>query len=396
MSTSFYNKANLPDHGDADGWKARMLYRVFLRSEYSSCIWRYNERVVLRFGLINEMSLYPRGAVPEDAQTPCLIKLLKLDGTIAYDLRIDMCAAELDFAGFTGGRGSCSIAISSEGNATTRLLLQISFGPVPSPQYDSLHVMPLVFGPITLTNGSPQITGDEMLEFYRPLALPATTRPLLIREQPELAIPGKIWDSALFASEVALELAMQRPVDAPCNVLDLSCGTGVCGLWLSAALQAQGRSANIVLTDLEEALPVIRNNINHCKPTMPVEALPLSWADERNLQRVFDTLTKLDTPSIDIVVACDLIYEAEHLALLAATLRAIATTSVRPTTIIIGYKQRGLTHGEKENLWLSFQRECGFFVKRMHGASCKFMLPRCVDADYIGVELWLLSMDEHN
>ncbi|ORY83782.1 putative methyltransferase-domain-containing protein [Protomyces lactucae-debilis] len=313
------------------------------------------------------------------------------DGTPADDVQVSLSGVGGGFAGLVGGRGSCSVTLTSSKHRTVQILICIA---VSNAEVNSspVHVMPLVFGPLTLTQSDQVPSGDELLEFYRPLGLPCSIKPLLIREQPELAIPGKIWDSALFASELALELTLRHPTDQNCNILDLSCGTGVCGLWLAAALDTRKRHAKIILSDLTEALPVIQANIAQSASFLDVEALSLCWGNKADLQQLEAICTTRNVTAIDVVIACDLIYEAELLPVLASTLKDIATMSQRPTTIVIGYKQRGLTQAEKAGLWRTFEEACGFKVARMQHVACTSMLAEKVEADFVGLELWLLTM----
>lgn len=470
----FYNRKNLPD-SDHEGWERRMVYRVFLRSPYPPAVWVLNTWHTLKLGFINEMSLFPRGALDTGQEFKCYVSVLSATCPFAvYEtLTIEMrrlCDAELAWldltelrwAGYNGGKGGCAVRTTTKagtsdhvrehGHGNFLLKIGIPGGVVE----DKLHVLPLIIGPFKYVARAEDValSGEELLLFYRPLTLPQSIQDasdtlstsslintttsassslslapaaILIKESPELAIPGKIWDSALFCGPMALRLltaaitadAIERQrtnsasVPESIHILDLSTGTGVCGLWLAAALSRSQDavlsvrpSVTITFTDLEEAIETIRDNVAlnesiiDSRITLAVRALPWGTATT--------TITGSATPAdltdpIDLIIACDVIYEAHLLPALVDTLNALSTPG--KTRVLVGYKQRGLSRAEKERVWSLFSET--FLVERLgdgvlddgdagvgHENEVDLVqgtLEKPVSAKYVGVELWLLT-----
>ena len=376
--TLFYDDANLPSA--ERGWERRTIYRIVLRSPYPPQQLVTGKWEMLSIGLINEMSLFPKGALESGAK--CCVEVSVDHGDVEVRgldemERKWMGLDDLRWPGYSGGRGACMIRVT---NTTKQVRLKI--GLARGQVEDSIKVIPLVIGTFDVLKREEDVklTGDEMLYFYRPLRTSGSS--ILIKEAPEIAIPGKIWDSAIFAGPAALTMveAMEK---SEVHVIDLSTGTGVCGIWLAAALK-QKKSRKIVtvtMTDVEEALNTIRDNValndDLEKGRLRICALP--WGDEI-------ASSVIATP--DLIIACDLIYESDLLPLLYETFCSLSKPGTR---ILIGYKQRGLSIAEKSDTWQMFSKS--FKVDRLSGEYLRSaVLDTELTADSVGVELWLLTM----
>lgn len=473
--SSFYTRDNLPpdtcdsttttdDAAREDGsWMRRMVYRLFLRSPYPPARLlmvpsgldgkELTVTVALRFGLVNEMSLYPRGAVPQDVRVPCDVTAVDARGRQLRWLDVAVSAAKRSpqahegdvtpaWPGLDGGKGACKVTARTKADCTIdgkdSIWLHISI--LPS-TVAHLHVMPLVVGPIALTTSpaEAQLTGDELLYFYRPLCLPAAVQSvteedaaaLMIQEQPELAIPGKIWDSALFAAQAALDLlavdiqehAKSAAAHTPLHVLDLSSGTGVCGIWLAAALSHGGllreRGLRLTLTDLDDSLGVMRRNADGAAhlwaaDDVTVDVRRVRWGERSDLDSrsrpelasrhqtcdSADTDLTADGIGADLVLACDLVYEPQYLDALARTfvdlccpanIETSADSTQGGCRVLIGYKRRGLSQMEKQTLWQRFAL-CFESVEQIDSQRVSSsMIDSAPTAKHCGIELWLLS-----
>lgn len=104
----------------------------------------------------------------------------------------------------------------------------------------------------------------------------------------------------------------------------------------------------IVLTDLEEALPLIKGNqrLNHIPFSSRISIKKLAWGDKKDIDRV-------TAKCFDYVLALDLLYNTIHFPSLISTFYNLLDEREN-TTIIMGYKPRGLKQSE-ENL---FFNEC--------------------------------------
>ena len=97
-------------------------------------------------------------------------------------------------------------------------------------------------------------------------------------------------------------------------MIDLGSGTGAVGL-AAAALGA----SSVVLIDLPHLLPLLRRNIALNGLAQTVSACELRWGD--------DAASAALHPPFDLVLASDVVYEAECIDPLIATLVALAGPS---------------------------------------------------------------------
>ena len=109
--------------------------------------------------------------------------------------------------------------------------------------------------------------------------------------------------------------------------------TGLLGLYVNNRV-ANGR---VTITELDEALELIHHNakLNH----QQVNIRPLLWGDKAQAAAC---------GKADVIVASDVLYEAEFFNDLTEALTDLATSTTR---IYIGYKRRGLDDAEEKRFW---------------------------------------------
>ncbi|CAI2162965.1 19171_t:CDS:2 [Funneliformis geosporum] len=203
---------------------------------------------------------------------------------------------------------------------------------------------------VTPRKKSPWNIDDYLVDSYRGFVLP-NGKYLIIKELWDAGIPGKVWDSAFIIVQMIKDKILKdQNFFTGKRILDLSAGTGFVGLYLAAFL-ATGKSeeimsnnltTNIVITDLEHALKLIRGNlalnqyILDSSNKVKIDVEVLQWGD---LPRI----RKLEI--LDYVFASDVVYEPESFDSLIQTFIAVCTPGL--TKIYLGYKRRGLNKDEE-------------------------------------------------
>ncbi|PKC75674.1 hypothetical protein RhiirA1_407444, partial [Rhizophagus irregularis] len=199
---------------------------------------------------------------------------------------------------------------------------------------------------------SPWSIDDCLVDNYRGFEL-SDGKYLIIKELWDAGIPGKVWDSAFIVVQMIEEkIRRNRNLFSGKRILDLSTGTGFVGLYLAARLstiqsdksseKTDNLKTNIILTDLDYALKLVRGNLElnkhildfSSKVTVDVDSL--RWGD----------LTKAENFGVlDYVFASDVVYEPDLFDSLVQTLISVCTPGC--TKIYLGYKKRGLTKEEE-------------------------------------------------
>ena len=150
-----------------------------------------------------------------------------------------------------------------------------------------------------------------IVQCFRRVPTPTARRALLLAES--LGICGRLWDSGL---SLARWLCAQQQVALPgLRVLELGSGAGVSGL------AAASLGARVVLTDLDEALPLLRLNAraNGALCAHPPAVTALAWGDADSARACGE---------VDLVLASDVVYDPEGYEPLLATLRQLAAPRV--------------------------------------------------------------------
>lgn len=116
----------------------------------------------------------------------------------------------------------------------------------------------------------------------------------------------------------------------PYRILELGAGTGYVGIGLANRLR---KPCEVIITDLEQVLPLIRDNVQtHHTTDTPVRVQRLHWGNVNDIPE----------EPIDLVVMSDCVFFPELFGLLTETLRHVCSET---TQLVIGYKCRSL---EKE------------------------------------------------
>ncbi|CAG8691943.1 13565_t:CDS:2 [Gigaspora margarita] len=192
-------------------------------------------------------------------------------------------------------------------------------------------------------------TDEYIIHSYRAFFLP-NGKHLIIKELWDVGIPGKVWDSAFVMVKMIREkiLKDRKLLDGK-KILDLSTGTGFVGLYLAAFMTSlkkrgikNGVKTHVILTDLEHALNLIRDNYSlnehvlKVANNLSIEIKSLKWGDSSKARQL---------GVIDYVLASDVVYEPDLFDYLIQTLVTVCTPG--HTKIFLGYKRRGLTKEEE-------------------------------------------------
>jgi hypothetical protein len=101
------------------------------------------------------------------------------------------------------------------------------------------------------------------------------------------------------------------------------------------------------MTDLEEALPLMKSNqklnsIHNNANNLSIETMP--WGSKKDIDMV------LSRGSFDYIFASDVLYNTRDFPALINTLRQITFQNTH-TTVYLGYKPRGLTKSEENQFF---------------------------------------------
>jgi hypothetical protein len=101
-----------------------------------------------------------------------------------------------------------------------------------------------------------------------------TTSPLIIEQDKSLGKGGLCWDAAFILGEYLIETfhswnneRMESP--STTSIIELGCGTGLCGLMIAKAPGILSDDCHVALTDLPKLMPLLRRNVHrNCGKTM--------------------------------------------------------------------------------------------------------------------------------
>ncbi|KAJ3037854.1 hypothetical protein HDV00_001269 [Rhizophlyctis rosea] len=224
-------------------------------------------------------------------------------------------------------------------------------------------------GTINAENGDSEYipTPDEVLYVTRPLPLVVPTPrgdPIsltIYQDQHADFIAGKVWPSGpLLASYFARTLPTHS-TSSPLRILELGAGTGVAGLCLAKLLErtttlhSQPTPHEVILTDLDLALPLLTHNITTNFPTpspLRIHATRLDWGSTPDAKRLTE-----NQPPFNLILAADVIYWRHLFDPLIETLVHLASPS---TDVIIAYKKRQMEKEteffERFGRWFEFEK----------------------------------------
>lgn len=213
---------------------------------------------------------------------------------------------------------------------------------------------------------------------------------------PDTIDSGKlIWDAGyaladLFVQEYHAQQHQQHTsvssgfllprLESTTTYLELGAGTGIVGISIAAAGTTAG--ATLVLTDQDDMMPLLQQNIalNKYKNDKVVKALPLSWGSassstsssssssslvrdllrsnhNQNHHNSEKTNEETRTPTkeyFDIVCGSDILYAPDTMPLLLETLIEVSTP--HKTDVVFAYKQRYC-----EDIFVQLVRDSGCF-----------------------------------
>ena len=190
--------------------------------------------------------------------------------------------------------------------------------------------------------------------------------PFRIAEQSGETIIRHVWDAGIILSAAAtcnpvsllpngLRTFMQMTgIYRATKILEIGTGVGVLGISLAARFP----EAKVVLTDLEDAEPLVLDNIGINAPNFPhllqnVSFRTLDWED-----RQFPDWTLNE--KFDLIVMADVTYNASTFVALADTLEHLQKHGARGANVVCCGKRR---HDEEEEFWQIVLRR-GFVVHR--------------------------------
>lgn len=156
-------------------------------------------------------------------------------------------------------------------------------------------------------------------------------------------VAWKIWDSAKFLIDYVREnfdseeFRERLNLKPKARILDLGSGTGVAGLAF-----CEFQPELIMLTDVQEYLPMIQKNIDknsqHFREGTTVKCEELRWGTE-NLEQLKLLIEKYKG-GFDLVVGSDIIYYDDSIPLLFETLEVLASYN-RNVKVVLSYQPRG-------------------------------------------------------
>ncbi|KAL9539060.1 hypothetical protein MBANPS3_010492 [Mucor bainieri] len=204
---------------------------------------------------------------------------------------------------------------------------------------NDLHVQPLVMWDDNSKNA---------VNMYRALPLPREGHYILFQELWDNGTPGKLWDSALVMNHVLNTLAeVDKHYLCGRRIMDLSAGIGAIGLTIAQTSRINNipNPPHIVMTDLEEALPLMKSNqkLNHIPITEYVSIQRLAWGSSYDINHVLQGGHR----PFDFILISDVLYNTKDFPALISTFRQLVEKN-RHTVIIMGYKPRGLKQSEED------------------------------------------------
>lgn len=147
---------------------------------------------------------------------------------------------------------------------------------------------------------------------------------LIIEQRKALGKGGFCWDAAFILGEHVInsEKEWNAVAEKKATVLELGAGTGLCGLMLAKATDAQ-----VTITDLPELLGLMQDNLQRNHPYKSIiEARTLRWGCEEDYQGTYD-----------VIIGADIVASLYDPVALATTLHALSGPN---TQIYISSKSR--------------------------------------------------------
>ncbi|KAF1802570.1 putative methyltransferase-domain-containing protein [Mucor lusitanicus] len=196
--------------------------------------------------------------------------------------------------------------------------------------------------PLSMVNDA-----DDSFSFQT-LPLPRDGHYILFQELWDNGTPGKLWDSALVMNHVFNTLAeVDKHYLSGRRIMDLSAGIGAIGLTIvqTSRINNIPNPPHIVMTDLEEALPLMKSNqqLNNIPNTEHVSIQRLAWGSSYDINHVLQGSHR----PFDFILISDVLYNTRDFPALISTFRQLVEKN-RHSVIIMGYKPRGLKQSEED------------------------------------------------
>lgn len=233
------------------------------------------------------------------------------------------------------------------------------------------EVIPMIVGPIMVRDHSDTYVSHIILKIRREFYT-STNQILSIEEEYGSTVGSHIWDCAVVLFRFLDSIQTSGSV-----ALELGAGCGLVGI--SMAISKSFRK--VYVTDKEYQMPYLSNNIllNDIVDDT-VYPRPLEWDDRKSISDFKDDIIKKGE-ILDMIVAADVLYNAEIVHIFFDMLRQLATPTI--TVIYLAQKMRnGFNGGNGE-------AGCGFGcfdVLSIQGFISEIVLIRC------GVIVWKLRM----
>ncbi|KAK9456080.1 putative methyltransferase-domain-containing protein [Dipodascopsis uninucleata] len=379
-----------------------LLFRLLTRSPFPQQVLDTRDGspggeflVTVHLAAVNEMNLFPHDAFSPETAVSVDADIVDGDKFLASSwtgrpLVPDSEYPGLIFNGMYGrGKGAVTIRAARRDIETEPFYIKLSVNPQKSKFLNSV-IVPLMIGPFFLREESlaPGLKDDLILQPFRLLFIDETRYVKIAESTSDL--PGKIWDSAFFAVQAVFS-HVESLLDQgrrSVRVLDLSTGNGAVGLYLYEAYYKILRNRHpestieLIMTDIGDALPLIKDNTVLCCSKQngyndDITISELYWGDKVAAQEFGD---------LDLIIACDLIYETEYIDPLFATLDQVCQ---HETSIFIGYKHRGFTKQEHETTWGRFGEK--FQLESLNVRELAITGKPNLLASDVGVQIWKLA-----
>ncbi|KAK9481108.1 putative methyltransferase-domain-containing protein [Lipomyces japonicus] len=366
-----------------DNMFSEEIFRILPRSPFPSHRITNGDNVTVHLALVNEMNLFPQAALgPEedvviDVTTTTTVANSNTCLSSSYAIGVNQSRPnvgnlELQGLDHPGFHGSSKGAVTFRMTVDTTVAIATSSSPLFlkfAARADSrLAIVPLILGPFN--------TDDEVLQTFRPLYYYKPDQQLQHSKEADHVsvkestsdLPGKMWDSAFFVATAARDFIVSQKLT---TVLDLSSGNGAVGLYLAKAVAG----IKVTITDVPDALSLICENRQSICPDQDVRVRPLLWGHENEVLN----------DDYELVIACDLIYESELTSALIWTINRLVKQN---TTLLLGYKPRGMTAQEKDAIWArlaaSYDMQSLAITERTIGCGLK--------NDAAGAEIWQVRL----
>lgn len=195
---------------------------------------------------------------------------------------------------------------------------------------EGCQVLDLISDMFEVTTESAQISAAAvLLSNYRMLPLGAGVGAgaggLLLKESYGLSLGAHIYDSAVV---LAQHVAQLPACAGRSTVVELGAGCGLVGMAAALALAlGQGTAGQVILTDMQQALPLLKENVLLNSLDGAVRCEELRWDDMQQIDRLL--LSLLPAPEASVLfLAADVLYDQQgakcFIAMMLRLLRACA------------------------------------------------------------------------